>query len=240
MKNIAIIPARSGSKGLKDKNVKELRGKPLMAYSIEAALESQQFDTVMVSTDSETYADIARKYGAEVPFLRSDINSSDEASSYDLVEEVLTRYKDIGHYFDTFCLLQPTSPLRTARDLIRAYNLYNEKNAIAVVSVCEVEHPLAWCGVLNNEFSLKGFIDRDGMVQRQKQQVFYRINGAIYIADIQEFSKDRFLYREGGYAYVMSRVNSVDIDTEIDFRYAEFLLGNVFQESAASYHSRKS
>ena len=94
MKNLAIIPARSGSKGLKDKNIRLLNAKPLLAYSIEAALEAQLFDTVMVSTDSEKYADIARQYDAKVPFLRSENNSSDTASSWDMVEEVLKTYEN--------------------------------------------------------------------------------------------------------------------------------------------------
>ena len=109
--NIAIIPARSGSKGLKDKNIKNLLGKPVMAYSIEAALKSGQFSTVMVSTDSEQYAKIALEYGAEVPFFRSKTTSSDTASSWDAVLEVLSEYEKLGQRFSTFCLLQPTSPM---------------------------------------------------------------------------------------------------------------------------------
>ena len=117
MKNIAIIPARSGSKGVRDKNIRNLCGKPLMAYTIEAALESGEFDEVMVSTDSEHYAEIARKYGASVPFLRSAKTASDSASSWDMVDEVLNCYAMLGKSFDTFCLLQPTSPLRDKKDI---------------------------------------------------------------------------------------------------------------------------
>ena len=112
MKNIAIIPARSGSKGVIDKNIRDLHGKPLMAYTIEAALGSGVFDEVMVSTDSEKYAQIAREWGAAVPFLRSERTSTDSASSWDMVDEVLGEYEKRGRIFDTFCLLQPTSPLR--------------------------------------------------------------------------------------------------------------------------------
>ena len=135
MKNIAIIPARSGSKGLPDKNIKLLNGKPLLQYSVEAALASGCFDKVMVSTDSEKYAEIAREAGAEVPFLRSAYTSTDKASSWDMVEEVLDGYKKLGYTFDTFCLLQPTSPMRTAEDIAKAYAVMREKNAFAVVSI---------------------------------------------------------------------------------------------------------
>ena len=96
MKNIAIIPARSGSKGLKDKNIRLLNGKPLLAYTIEAALKSKCYDTVMVSTDSKKYAKIAKEYGAEVPFLRGDENSKDNASPWEVVKEVLLKYKELG------------------------------------------------------------------------------------------------------------------------------------------------
>ena len=118
MKNIAIIPARAGSKGLPDKNIKLLNGKPLLQYSVEAALGSGCFDKVMVSTDSEKYAEIAREAGAEVPFLRSAYTSTDKASSWDMVEEVLDGYERLGWTFDTFCLLQPTSPMRTGSCMV--------------------------------------------------------------------------------------------------------------------------
>lgn len=225
MKNIAIIPARSGSKGLKDKNIKELFGKPLMAYSIEAAYRSGLFDEVMVSTDSVQYAEIARKYGAEVPFLRSAATAGDTAGSWDMVEEVLQGYERLGREFDTFCLLQPTSPLRASDDIKAAYELYHAKNASAVISLCELEHPLSWCGVLGENGSLDGFVKRDQGKQRQAQEKYYRLNGAIYIVSIPEFRRDVFLYRENAYAYIMSKDRSVDIDTESDFRFAEFLMG---------------
>lgn len=226
MKNIAIIPARSGSKGLKDKNIKELQGKPLMAYSIDAAYESGCFDTVMVSTDSEKYAEIARSCGAEVPFLRSEETSCDTASSWSAVREVLNGYGKIGKSFDTFCLLQPTSPLRSASDIQNAYKLYCDKASLAVISVCEAEHSPLWCGKLpdNNEFI--DFMGRDAGKRRQDTGKFYRLNGAIYIVNIDRFTEqdDIDLYQRGSFAYVMSQESSVDIDTDIDFRLASVIL----------------
>lgn len=224
MENLAIIPARSGSKGLPDKNIKDLRGKPLMAYTIEAALQSGLFGKIMVSTDSKTYADIAVNWGAEVPFLRSARTSSDRASSWDTVEEVLSGYEKLGRSFDTFCLLQPTSPLRTAKDIIQAYGLFEDKKATAVVSMTELEHPIEWCGKLDDSMSLNGFCGRNGSEQRQKSVRTYRPNGAIYVFSVQEFRKDQFIYREGSYAYIMPRERSVDIDTEFDLRLAECLM----------------
>lgn len=225
MKNIAIIPARSGSKGLKDKNIKELCGKPLMAYSIEAAHRSGQFEEVMVSTDSGQYAETARKYGAEVPFLRSGTTACDTAGTWDMVEEVLQNYKRMGREFDTFCLLQPTSPLRTPDDIKGAYEIYRARNAAAVVSLCGLDHPLSWCGLLGENGSLDGFMGREQGKQRQAQEKYYRPNGAIYIVSVPGFYRDSFLYRENAYAYIMPKERSVDIDTGYDFRLAEFMMG---------------
>ena len=224
MKNIAIITARSGSKGLPDKNIKELNNKPLIAYSIEAALESECFDTIMVSTDSEKYAKISRDYGAEVPFLREEKLSGDSASSVDVVIDVLERYEAMGRVFDSLCVLQPTSPLRTFQDIRASYDIFNNNKAIGVVGVTELEHPLAWCGKLGPGNSLNGFNTRDNNKPRQEQETYYRPNGAIFIADVKEYIRDSFLYRQGCYAYVMPRERSVDIDSEYDFRMAEFLM----------------
>lgn len=224
MKNIAIIPARSGSKGLPDKNIKELNGCPLIGYSIKAALESEIFDTVMVSTDSERYADIAIKCGATVPFLRDVENAGDKSSSWDVVREVLSKYKEIGHEFESVCLLQPTSPLRTAQNIVEAYEMLESRDAKAIVSVCEVEHSPLWCNVLGENASLKGFIKEEAKMPRQQLKQFYRINGAIYIAKVKEFLTNDDLYTEKCYAYIMDRNKSVDIDTIEDFKYAELLM----------------
>ena len=224
MKNIAIIPARSGSKGVKDKNIRNLAGKPLMAHTIDAAIHSGQFEEVMVSTDSERYAEIAREYGANVPFLRSELTATDTASSWDMVEEVLSKYEGLGKSFDTFCLLQPTSPLRTAEDISKAYSLYRGKADFAVVSVCEAEHSPLWCGHLPENQEFINFIDAESMKQRQAGGKFYRLNGAIYIVDIKKFREDHFLYQRGSYAYIMRQDRSVDIDTEIDFLISEVII----------------
>ena len=224
MRNVAIIPARSGSKGVKDKNIRDLNCKPLMAYTIEAAINSGMFDEVMVSTDSEKYAEIAKKYGANIPFLRSESTATDNASSWDMVSEVLYGYKKMGRLFDTFCLLQPTSPLRTEEDICRAYSIYKDKASFSVVSVCEAEHSPLWCGHLPDNYEFIDFVSQEDMKQRQAGRKFYRLNGAIYIVNIERFRTDKFLYHEGSFAYIMPQDRSVDIDTEMDFVLAEFLI----------------
>lgn len=226
MNSLAIIPARSGSKGLPDKNIRLLNGKPLLAYAIEAARVSGVFDEIMVSTDSSKYAEVAQKYGAEVPFIRSDKNADDNADSWSVVREVLEEYEKKGRQFSNFCLLQPTSPLRVGEDIKGAYECFYKRNATAVVSVCECEHSPLWCNVLDENMDMSNFISKDAGIQRQKLKKFYRINGAIYISDVKEFKKDSFLYKKGCYAYVMSSERSVDIDSLLDFKLAELIMND--------------
>lgn len=235
MNNLAIIPARSGSKGLPDKNIKCLNGIPLMAYSIRAAIKSNLFSEIIVSTDSTEYAKIAQEFGASVPFLRSKNTSEDTSSSWDMVKEVLNCYKKIGKHFETVCLLQPTSPLRTAYDIAKAYELYNAKSAIAVLSVCEMEHTPLWSNTLPADNSLKGFIKRENGGRRQDRNTFYRLNGAIYIVNVNELYVDTYFYRDGSYAYIMPADRSIDIDTATDFAYAEFLIHNQYKSDDYTY-----
>jgi len=221
MKNIAIIPARSGSKGLKDKNILELNGNPLLAYSIIAAQESGLFDEIMVSTDSEIYAEIAKKWGASVPFLRSTENSTDKAGSWDVVKEVLINYKSLGKEYDTVTLLQPTSPLRTKEDIINAFETLENTSSDAVTSVCETDHSPLWCMTLDESRSLIEFRKNMADCPRQQLCTYYRFNGAIYIRRISYNDNDIQILSNTETAYIMDRKHSIDIDTEIDFRIAE-------------------
>lgn len=225
MRNLAVIPARSGSKGLPDKNIKPLLGKPLMAYTIEAAVQSGMFDTVHMSTDSSKYAEIARQFGAEAPFLRSRRNSNDTASSWDVVLEVLEEYGRRGQTFDTVMLLQPTSPLRTAEDIRNAYRTMEQKRAFTVASVCEAEHPPIWSNVLPDSGCMDGFLSGTALKPRQAASRYFRLNGALYLLDAGYFKEQRSIsYDAHSYAYVMPQERSVDIDGPLDLLIAEALL----------------
>ena len=230
MKNIAVIPARSGSKGLEDKNIKEFNGKPLMAYAIEAAQKAGIYDCIHVSTDSVHYAEIARKYGAEVPFLRSEEMASDFASTWDTMRFVLNEYEKIGKSFDVLTVLQPTSPLRTWKDICYAYEIFRNKKADSVVGVCEVEHSPLWSNTLPEDGCLNGFIRTEANEPRQKLSLYYRINGAIYIVGTRFLNEYGNLYGEQGYAYIMPKENSIDIDDEMDFAIAEFLMKRSYND----------
>lgn len=227
MTSIAIIPARSGSKGLPDKNILPLKGKPLLAYSVEAAHASGMFDVIHVSTDSSHYADIARDFGADEPFLRSAETSSDTASSEDAIREVLLRYRERGQLFETFMLLQPTSPLRTAEDICAAFRLLEEKRADSVISVCEMEHSPLWANTLPADGNMADFIRAEGNKRRQELDTYYRMNGAIYLVNSDFFLRTGSLYGDNSYAYKMPAGRSVDIDGRTDFLIAEALLGEV-------------
>lgn len=229
MNNIAIITARSGSKGLKDKNILPLAGIPLMAYSIIAARESRMFKDIMVSTDSDYYASIAKEHGASVPFLRSNEMSGDFVSSWDVVIEVLDNYRTaFNMQFDTVCLLQPTSPLRSALDIISGYQEFEEKHADSITAVCEMNHSPLWSMVLPQDLSLKEYIRKSKSdFPRQQLPTYYRINGALYIRRIKYHSDGNIeLPETEAFAYIMPRERSVDIDTLVDFRLAEIIIND--------------
>lgn len=224
-KNIAVIPARSGSKGLKDKNIKLLCGKPLIAYTIEAALKSGIYDEVYVSTDSPAYAEIAIRFGAQVPFLRSEVNAGDKSSSWDVVREALRQYENAGKAFTMVTLLQPTTPLRNSEDICKAYELFKVKKANAVVSVCEVDHSPLWSNTIPDDLSLDNFIRKEVRdLPRQELKSYYRINGGIYMVDVPFFTLAEDIYQEGCFAYIMDKRRSVDIDDEFDFKMVEAIL----------------
>ena len=218
MKNIAIIPARSGSKGLKDKNIKLLNEKPLIYYSIIAAQKSNLFDEIMLSTDSRKYADIAISYGASVPFLRSEELSTDSVSSWEVVKDTLQKYEEKGKVFDTVTLLQPTSPLRDYKDIINGYGILREKSANFVVSVCEMDHSPLWSNTLPHDKSMENFIRKD-VVQIPRQQIptYYRIKTNYLL-------KSKDIYSQKSYAYIMLKKKSVDIDDEFDFKMASMIM----------------
>jgi CMP-N,N'-diacetyllegionaminic acid synthase len=224
VKNLAIIPARSGSKGLKDKNIRPLNGKPLMAYTIEAAIESGVFDKVVVSTDSQIYAEIAKDYGAEVPFLRPEHLAGDSVATNDVIFDLLQKLKTAGFKFDSIMILQPTSPLRTSEDIKKAMDLLLEKKANAVVSVCETEHSPLYTATIPDDLRMDGFIKPDIAFRRQDLPKYYRLNGALYLTKIDYFHKYGDLYKEECYAYIMDKQKSIDIDDAFDFLLAEVVI----------------
>jgi len=218
---IALIPARGGSKGLPRKNLLLMHGKPLIAHTIEAALKSTAIDRVIVSTDDEEIACVARQYGAEVPFMRPSELASDAASSQDVMLHALQVLQEHGVAIHDFCLLQPTSPLRIATQIDAAAELFFDKRADSVLSVTQYDHPVQWAVSIADT----GKIDaRELVLETRRQDLipYYRPNGAIYIFKADFFRLCGGVYLgEESYGYVMPPEHSLDIDTPLDFVIAE-------------------
>lgn len=214
---VAIIPARSGSKGLKDKNIIDLCGKPLIAYSIEAAMKNGLFDDVIVSTDSQHYGEIAEEYGATVMY-RDEKLSNDSASTFMVIENLLGR---LGTSMNYFVLLQPTSPLRTSVHIAEAVNLFESKmeEFDFLVSVKEAEHGKVLVNPIDEDGSLKYF-DIDFSNYKRQAYKDYSPNGAIFIGKPDAYLKRRHFFGKKSLAYIMNRFDSIDIDDELDYELA--------------------
>ncbi len=227
MKILAIIPARGGSKRLPGKNMLELGGKPLIAWTIEEASKSKYISDIIVSTDDEDIARVSEKYGASIPFLRPKELSSDTATTIDAVKHAINYLKENREKeYKYVLLLQPTSPLRIAEDIDNAIELLLEKQADSVISMCECEHSPIWSNMLPNDYNLDGFLRNDYKnVRSQDLPTYYRFNGAIYIANINRLLEESvFNFDRDSYAYIMPQDRSVDIDSELDFKICQVLI----------------
>lgn len=226
LKRIAIIPARSGSKGLKDKNIIDLCGKPLLAYSIEAAVKSGIFDRIIVSTDSQRYGEIAKKYGAEILYRGEEL-SNDNATSYMVIEDILNKIKSI----DYFVLLQPTSPMRNENHIKEACQMFEDhiKRYDFLVSMKEAEHASILVRPIEEDKSLKYF-DTDFSNYRRQGYKEYSPNGAIFIGKPEKYLKQKHFFGSKSIAYVMNISDSIDIDTSLDYEFACLCMKKKLQE----------
>jgi CMP-N,N'-diacetyllegionaminic acid synthase len=224
---LAIIPAREGSKGVIGKNIRNLAGIPLIAHTIRAAIESKKIDRIIVSTDSEKIAKVATEYGAEVPFLRPKSIAQDDSFILDNYNYVLDRLKiekNDGFSIDSFVALQPTSPFRNSYDIDQAINLYQSNKTDSVISFTKESHPLEWNRVINPNNTFSNFMSEE-VYNRQKYESIYRFNGAVYVYSSHLVNKN-LMYSINSLAYLMPEERSLDIDTETDFLFAEFLMRN--------------
>ena len=221
MKNIAIITARGGSKRIPKKNIKEFCGKPIIAYSIESALKSELFDEVMVSTDSEEIADVARQYGAKVPFMRSAKNSDDFSGTEDVVAEVLAEYEKQGKKFSWFCCIYPTAPFVTAERLREAFEIFdNNHEAEAVIPVVRFSFP-----------PQRGFYNRNGYMEfnwpeykderSQDLEPIYHDAGQFYFVRLHAFKQQHTVIPTKSMPLVLDDSEVQDIDNPSDWKLAE-------------------
>lgn len=227
-KILAIIPARSGSKRLPKKNILNLAGKPLIAWSIEAALDSKYIDSVIVSTDDTQIAKISIEYGAKVPFIRPNELATDVASSVSVVLHAINMLKEKGEDYEYIMLLQPTSPLRTTQNIDESIELLMSSNSDALVSVCELEHNPLWSNTLPQDSDFSNFLNYS-IVNKRSQDLkqYYRLNGALYLCLTKRLFEEKTLFIKNKIiAYKMSQEQSVDIDNNIDFCLASCLINH--------------
>ncbi len=220
MKALAIITARGGSKRIPRKNIKPFLGKPIIEYSIEAALQSNCFSEVMVSTDDEEIAEISKRAGAKVPFLRSETTSNDFATTADVVKEVIDSYEKIGQHFDQVCVLYPTAPFVTANAVKTAMMLLDQEKPDAVIPVVKFSFPPQRCVVINsNRLSPKW---PENMKKRsQDLEPFYHDCGQFYCLNVESFMKQKAIWMENVVPFIQDEKNVQDIDTMEDWEIAE-------------------
>lgn len=238
-KAICIIPSRSGSKGLADKNIRLLSGKPLLAWPIEAAIKSQCFEKIVVSTDSEKYAEIAINYGAEVPFIRSPDLATDSASSIDVCSNVIDFYQNQDLNFDFLCLLEPTSPLTTPKDIIDSFQILVDSKhgrSIVGVGIAETSHPKFLCSISEQGLMQPLLSDRNDQssslhVRRQDlNDQYYFFDGSIYLTYTSDFQKLKTFYHEKTLCKIFSKFQNFEIDDVQDFQIIDAIINQQFMD----------
>lgn len=220
MKKIAIITARGGSKRIPRKNIKDFCGKPILAYSIEAALSSGIFDTVMVSTDDEEIAEIARKFGAEVPFYRSEKTANDYATTNDVLLEVLAEYEKRGEQYEMACCIYPTAPFVTAEKLQNAVNQLEKSDADTLIPVVAFSYPPQRAMVVEADrlvFKYPEYLDS----RSQDLQPHYHDVGQFYVFRTEAFKRNQKLMVGNILPLIVSELEVQDIDNLVDWKIAE-------------------
>ena len=224
---LAIIPARGGSKGLPGKNIRELRGKPLIAHTIEAALTSKEITQIVISTDDEDIAEVCRKYDVDIPFMRPIELAGDTSLIVDTYTYTVDRInKEQNKNYDSMVALLPTCPLRDGNDIDKAISIFKDKSADSVISYYEAPHPVQWYRYLDEDGVLRAvFPEGDKLANRQEERKTYLPNGAIYVFKM-DLLRQRIYYSDKSYPYIMPAEKSVDIDTLHDFMMAECMMAS--------------
>ena len=219
---LTIIPARGGSKRVKDKNIRSLAGKPLIQWTIDAALNSTfAKDHCYISTDCQKIKSIGQKCGARVPFLRPGYLATDDAPTFDAVKHMID---NLDESYDYILLLQPTSPLRTSKDIDHAIEILLKSNCRSIVSVTEADPHLSWQVTFDENERLEAFPNSNKRSQDLDKK--YILNGAIYFSEIDYFLKHKSFLENETMVYIMDRNRSIDIDIDIEFKLAELIIEN--------------
>ena len=219
MRTIAIITARGGSKRIPKKNIKEFMGKPMLVYAINACKKSTVFDTVMVSTDSEEIAEIARREGADVPFMRSNRTASDFATTFDVLEEVISEYGKRGEFFDALCCVYPCVPFLTAETLRKAGMTFSGHESL--MPVCKYPSPIEWAMRIDEKGILHSNDAKAQQMRSQDLKPAYFDVGMFYFVTIEAMKKYKTLYCPDNAAFIIDESECQDIDTPDDWKMAE-------------------
>ena len=220
MKRIAIIPARGGSKRIPRKNIKDFLGKPIIAYSIQAALDSNLFDEVMVSTDDYEIAKIAKQFGATVPFMRSTKNSDDFATTYDVIEEVISQYKTQGIEFDKICCIYSCAPFINPEILIKALEQLEDKKFDSVFPVLQYSFPIQRALRKDND-KLTMIVEENLNIRSQDLGESFHDAGQFYWSRTNKILSSRKIFTSNTGGILISELKAQDIDNEIDWKLAE-------------------
>lgn len=221
MSTILIIPARGGSKRIPKKNTKSFLGKPIIAYSIQVAIESALFDEIMVSTDCPDIAEIALKYGAKVPFLRSKKNSDDFSTTFDVIEEVLSAYKSIQKTFDYTCCLYACAPFVTAAKLSAAFRLLLKENFDTVLPVVPFGSPIQRAFKIDQHARTSYFSPKYSLTRSQDLEPSYHDSGQFYWLNTAKCLEKKAIVTNNTGSIIITEMEAQDIDNEIDWKLAE-------------------
>jgi pseudaminic acid cytidylyltransferase len=220
MSNLALIPARGGSKRISRKNVRDFFGLPIISFSIKSAIESNLFDEVMVSTDDEEIAEVAISNGAKVPFFRSDVNSNDFATTFDVVNEVIVQYETAQIFFNKLCVIYPCAPFVNADKLIRAYELLNSQDFDTVFPVVQYGNPIQRALKFNGDRIEMFNPEFKNMRSQDMEPAFYDA-GQFYWGKVDKVMRNKSLYSTNSGSLILSEFEAHDIDSEQDWLIAE-------------------
>ena len=220
-KKLCIIPARGGSKRIPRKNAKDFLGKPIIAYSIEAALKSKLFDYIMVSTDDEEIAEISKSFGASIPFFRSKKNSSDFATTFEVIEEILEKFQEQNQFFKFCCCIYPCAPQVNSDILISSFKMLDANNYDSLLPIVKYGHPIQRALILDDEGKIKYDKPKNTLIRSQDLNDMFHDAGQFYWMNIKALLKNKSVISQNSGAIVISELQVQDIDSELDWKLAE-------------------
>jgi len=237
---LVIIPARGGSKGVPKKNIRMLGGKPLIHWTIEAAMNAMNVDRVILSTDDDEIAEVCKPTGIEIPFMRPKELAQDGSLAIDNYIYTIDRLNNEYDFnVNEFVVLLPTVPFRNSYDIDTSITLFKDKKADSVISCTELQHPLEWVFSIEQDGIIKrdNDISTEDLMNRQTSNVQYIPNGGVYVFNSNILKYNYSYYSDKTYAHIMPAERSIDIDTELDFNFSEYYVDSFLHDTKYQVHS---